>query len=99
MADVRKVAVLVGSLRKESFNRKMALALAAMAPPTLKLEIVEIGELPHYNQDLDPDHPPAHGEVGKVGVPVPHLGDMRSLFDGLPLDEMNTSMTINATAV
>src|SRR6195256_5359339 len=47
----------------------------------------------------DPDHPLAHGEVGKVGVPVPHLGDMRTLFDGLPLDEMNTSMTINATAM
>ena len=38
------------------------------------------------------------GEVGKVGVPVPHLGDMRSLFAGIPLDAMNTSMTINATA-
>jgi (2R)-ethylmalonyl-CoA mutase len=41
----------------------------------------------------------ARGEVGKVGVPVPHLGEMRALFDGIPLDEMNTSMTINATAV
>ena len=47
----------------------------------------------------DPDHPLARGEVGKVGVPVPHLGEMRALFDGIPLDEMNTSMTINATAV
>jgi ethylmalonyl-CoA mutase len=47
----------------------------------------------------DPDHPLARGEVGKVGVPVPHLGEMRVLFDGIPLDEMNTSMTINATAV
>ena len=47
----------------------------------------------------DPDHPLARGEVGKVGVPVPHLGEMRTLFDGIPLDEMNTSMTINATAV
>ena len=47
----------------------------------------------------DPDHPLARGEVGKVGVPVPHLGEMRILFDGIPLDEMNTSMTINATAV
>src|SRR3954454_9990884 len=46
----------------------------------------------------DPDHPIAKGEVGKVGVPVSHLGDMRSLFDGIPLGEMNTSMTINATA-
>jgi len=47
----------------------------------------------------DPDDPLAHGEVGKVGVPVSHIGDMRALFDGLPLDQMNTSMTINATAV
>src|SRR5215203_7295376 len=47
----------------------------------------------------DPDHELARGEVGKVGVPVPHLGAMRALFDGIPLDEMNTSMTINATAM
>jgi len=47
----------------------------------------------------DPDDPLARGEVGKVGVPVPHLGEMRILFEGIPLDEMNTSMTINATAV
>jgi ethylmalonyl-CoA mutase len=47
---------------------------------------------------LDSDHPLAHGEVGKVGVPVGHLGDMRALFDGLPLAQMNTSMTINAPA-
>jgi (2R)-ethylmalonyl-CoA mutase len=46
----------------------------------------------------DPDHPLARGEVGKVGVPVSHLGDMLALMDGLPLDRMNTSMTINATA-
>jgi ethylmalonyl-CoA mutase len=46
----------------------------------------------------DPDHPLARGEVGKVGVPVSHLGDMRALFDGIPLEKMNTSMTINATA-
>lgn len=47
----------------------------------------------------DPDDELATGEVGKVGVPVSHLGDMRALFDGIPLDEMNTSMTINATAM
>ncbi|MBA2773457.1 MAG: protein meaA [Nocardioidaceae bacterium] len=47
----------------------------------------------------DPDHPLARGEVGKVGVPVPHLGEMRRLFDGIPLAEMNTSMTINAPAM
>ena len=46
----------------------------------------------------DSDHPQAAGEVGKVGVPISHLGDMRCLFDEIPLDEMNTSMTINATA-
>ena len=47
----------------------------------------------------DPDHPLARGEVGKVGVPISHLGDMRALFDQIPLDQMNTSMTINATAM
>jgi ethylmalonyl-CoA mutase len=46
----------------------------------------------------DSDHALAKGEVGKVGVPICHLGDMRALFDGIPLDSMNTSMTINATA-
>jgi ethylmalonyl-CoA mutase len=46
----------------------------------------------------DSDHVLAAGEVGKVGVPVCHLGDMRALFDGIPLGTMNTSMTINATA-
>jgi (2R)-ethylmalonyl-CoA mutase len=47
----------------------------------------------------DPDHPLSRGEVGKVGVPVPHLGEMRRLFEDIPLVEMNTSMTINATAM
>jgi (2R)-ethylmalonyl-CoA mutase len=46
----------------------------------------------------DSDHELARGEVGKVGVPVCHLGDMRALFDAIPLQQMNTSMTINATA-
>src|ERR1700687_6141575 len=46
----------------------------------------------------DSDHPLAAGEVGKVGVPISHIGDMRALFDGIPLAGMNTSMTINATA-
>ena len=46
----------------------------------------------------DSDHPHAKGEVGKVGVPISHIGDMRMLFDGIPLGDMNTSMTINATA-
>jgi (2R)-ethylmalonyl-CoA mutase len=46
----------------------------------------------------DSDHALARGEVGKVGVPVSHIADMRALFDGIPLEAMNTSMTINATA-
>jgi len=55
----RRVAVLVGSLRKDSLNRKLALALQALAPAPLKLEIVEIGQLPLYNQDDDANPPPA----------------------------------------
>ena len=47
----------------------------------------------------DPDSIMSRGEVGKVGVPVPHLGEMRKLFDQIPLTEMNTSMTINAVAM
>jgi chromate reductase, NAD(P)H dehydrogenase (quinone) len=58
MSQNRSVAVLVGSLRKESFNRRMAQALAAMAPASLTFEIVEIGDQPLYNQDLD-QAPPA----------------------------------------
>jgi ethylmalonyl-CoA mutase len=46
----------------------------------------------------DSDHPLAKGEVGKVGVPISHIGDMRALFEAIPLGDMNTSMTINATA-
>jgi chromate reductase len=56
----KKVAVFVGSLRKESYNRKMAKALPALAPESLKLEIIEIGGLPLYDQDLDDEgSPPA----------------------------------------
>nr|MBA2309199.1 protein meaA [Pseudonocardiales bacterium] len=47
----------------------------------------------------DPDDELARGEVGKVGVPISHLGDMRALFDEIPLAKANTSMTINATAM
>jgi (2R)-ethylmalonyl-CoA mutase len=47
----------------------------------------------------DPDSPLSRGEVGKVGVPIPHLGEMRRLFADIPLTDMNTSMTINATAM
>lgn len=55
----RRVAVIVGSLRKEAFSRRVAHALRAMQPPTLNLEIVEIRDLPLYNQDLETDNPPA----------------------------------------
>ena len=58
MASTKNVAVLVGSLRKASLNRKLAQALIAMAPPSLALKIVEIGDLPLYNQDSE-DPPPA----------------------------------------
>lgn len=54
----KKIAVIVGSLRKESFNRKLAQQLIKLAPKTLQLEIVEIGDLPLYNEDLD-NNPPA----------------------------------------
>ena len=60
MSAVRDVAVLVGSLRKESINRKVAKALAELAPSSLKLEIVEIDQLPLYNQDFDENPPLAY---------------------------------------
>ena len=50
-----RIAMLVGSLRKASYNRKAALAMKVLAPPELSLEMVEIGDLPHYNEDLDAD--------------------------------------------
>ena len=53
----KNIAVLVGSLRKESFNRKMAKALMALAPEPLRFEIIEIGGLPHYDEDLENDTP------------------------------------------
>lgn len=55
----KRVAVFVGSLRKESFNRKMANSLIALAPEKLKLEVIEIGGLPFYNQDLDDEGRPS----------------------------------------
>lgn len=55
--DQKRIAVIVGSLRKESLNRKMAQNLIELAPQGLKLEILEIGQLPMYNQDLDADPP------------------------------------------
>ena len=57
MDKTRNVAVIVGSLRKESINRKVANALVELAPSGLKLSIVEIGQLPLYNQDLDDKTP------------------------------------------
>ena len=54
-----KIAVIVGSLRKESYNRKIALELARLAPPSLQLQMIEIGDLPFYNEDLDHAAPPA----------------------------------------
>ena len=67
MSTTRDVAVFVGSLRKESFNRKMANAMIAMAPEPLKLEIVEIRQLPLYNQD-DDANPPAASAAFKQRV-------------------------------
>jgi chromate reductase len=58
----RKVAVIVGSLRKESFTRKVAKTIMLLAPPTLDMEIVEIGQLALYNQDDDDNPPPAYTE-------------------------------------
>lgn len=56
----KKIAVIVGSLRKESWNRKLALALMKLAPPSLNMQIAEIGQLPLYNQDLDDQsYPPS----------------------------------------
>jgi chromate reductase len=59
MDKAMKVCVLVGSLRKASFNAMLANALISLAPSSLKLEVVEIGQLPLYNEDLDTDSPPA----------------------------------------
>jgi chromate reductase len=57
MSQPRTVAVVVGSLRKDSVSRKVAKALAALAPKTLKFQFVEIGQLPHFDQDLESDPP------------------------------------------
>lgn len=58
----RKIAVIIGSLRKESFNRRVAKTLMLLAPPTLEMEIVEIGQLAMYNQDDDASPPPTYTE-------------------------------------
>jgi chromate reductase len=62
MSKVYSVAVLVGSLRKESLNRKVALALKSLAPESLNLNIVEIGDLPLYNEDIDVTPPAAYAD-------------------------------------
>lgn len=71
----KKIAVFVGSLRKESYNRKMAKALVAHAPETLKLEIVEIGGLPLYDQDLD--------DEGRPPIAWTDFRKQVKLFDGV----------------
>jgi chromate reductase len=58
MPKVRDIAVIVGSLRDGAYSRRTAEALIGLAPASLALAVVEIGTLPHYNQDLDPRHPP-----------------------------------------
>jgi len=70
MSTTRNVAVFVGSLRKDSLNRKVANALIAMAPANLALVIHEIGQLPLYNQDLDGPTPPAEWKAFRDGVRV-----------------------------
>lgn len=62
MAALPDVAVIVGSLRKESFSRKLAVALEEIARPSMALHIIEIGRLPHYNQDLEASVPPEWSE-------------------------------------
>src|SRR5689334_11769549 len=61
--EIYKIAVLIGSLRKESYNRKMANALLEMTPTSLSLQIVNIGELPLYNEDLEAAEPPRWKEL------------------------------------
>jgi len=71
----KKIAVFVGSLRKDSFNRKMAKALATLAPESLMLEIIEIGELPLYDQDYD--------DRGNPPSPWTAFRERVKSFDGL----------------
>jgi chromate reductase len=68
MSATRNVAVLVGSLRKEAFSRKVANALTALAPADQKLTIHEIGRLPLYNQDLDTATPPPEWQEFRDGI-------------------------------
>jgi len=68
MPQNRDIALLVGSLREDSYNRKIAEHLAALAPDHLKMRFVEIGDLPLYNQDLDPDSPPAQWQAFREAI-------------------------------
>jgi NAD(P)H-dependent FMN reductase len=89
MDGTRNVAVIVGSLRKDSINRKVANALAELAPAALKLSIVDIGYLPIYNQDGDENPPAAWTEfrelvflnVPAMAQPEVYLGGADKLFD------------------
>ena len=74
----KKIAVLVGSLRKESVNRKLANELVKLAPESLELEIVEIGQLAHYNEDLDAN-PPAEWIAFREKI-----GEADGIFLSLP---------------
>jgi chromate reductase len=71
MSEQRDVAVIVGSLRRDSFTRKVANAIIRLAPPSLALEIVEIGQVSHYNQDLE-SSPPADWVALRERVRVAH---------------------------
>jgi len=77
MPGTKDVAVLIGSLRKESFNRKLAMALKRMSPDSLRLDLVEIGGLPLYNQDLEGD---AASPALELGRPLPQSrGDIPAI--------------------
>jgi len=67
MDEPMNVCILVGSLRKASFNRMLANALISLAPSSLKLDIVEIGQLPLYNEDIETAAPPRHGSRSVSG--------------------------------
>jgi chromate reductase len=86
MSKVRDVAVLVGSLRKESINRKVANALAELIPPSLELSIIEIGHLPIYNQDVDENPPDAWTQFReRIRLLTPSSSLRRSIIDRFPL--------------
>jgi chromate reductase len=87
MSEVHTVAVIVGSLRNDSGTRKLAQAFAALAPKTLKFRFVEIGDLPHYDQDLETDAPPAawtrfRDQVGSADAVVFAIPEYNRSFPG-----------------